>query len=227
MNKIVLTITFLLVAFFVQAGPLWMCYPKISPDGKQIAFSYKGDIYVVPAEGGEARQLTTHPAYESYPVWSPDGKQIAFTSDRNGNFDIFVMSARGGDARQVTTNSAREIPYTFTPDGKEIIYGAQMSDPAQSALFPAGSMTELYAISVDGGRPRQILATQAEDICFFKSGDAFLYQDKKGGENEWRKHHTSSVTRDIWMYDTQTGKHGRVSHQLKQLSMIQDFQKEQ
>ena len=56
-----------------------------------------------------------------------------------------------------------------------------MSDPAQSALFPAGSMTELYAISVNGGRPRQVLATPAEEICFFKSGDAFLYQDKKGG----------------------------------------------
>lgn len=67
MNRIVLTVTFLLVAFFVQAGPLWMRYPKISPDGKQIAFSYKGDIYVVPAEGGEARQLTTHPAYDRIP----------------------------------------------------------------------------------------------------------------------------------------------------------------
>ena len=210
MNKIVLTVTFLLFAFFVQAGPLWMRYPKISPDGKQIAFSYKGDIYVVSSEGGEARQLTTHPAYESYPVWSPDGKQIAFTSDRNGNFDIFVMSARGGDARQVTTNSAREIPYTFTPDGKEIVYGAQMSDPAQSALFPSGSMTELYAIPVNGGRPRQILATPAEEICFFKSGNAFLYQDKKGGENEWRKHHTSSITRDIYHYDMKSGKHTRL-----------------
>lgn len=85
-----------------------------------------------------------------------------------------------------------------------------MSDPAQSALFPAGSMTELYAISVDGGRPRQILATPAEEICFFKSGDAFLYQDKKGGENEWRKHHTSSITRDIYRYDMKSGKHTRL-----------------
>lgn len=207
MNKIVLTITFLLVGFMLQAGPLWMRYPKISPDGKQIVFSYKGDIYIVSAEGGEARQLTTHPAYESHPVWSPDGKQIAFTSDRFGNFDIFVMSARGGEARRVTTNSAREIPYTFTPDGKEIVYSAQIQDPAQSALFPKGALTELYAVSVDGGRSRQVLATPAEEICFSNSGDMFLYQDCKGGENEWRKHHTSSITRDIYRYDVKSGKH--------------------
>ena len=94
MNRIVLTVTFLLVAFFVQAGPLWMRYPKISPDGKQIAFSYKGDIYVVPAEGGEARQLTTIRRMNRIPCGLRMGKQIAFTSDRNGNFDIFVMSAR-------------------------------------------------------------------------------------------------------------------------------------
>ena len=171
MNKFVLTITFLLAGFIVQAGPLWMRYPKISPDGKQIVFSYKGDIYVVSSDGGEARQLTTHPAHESHPVWSPDGKQIAFTSDRFGNFDIFVMPARGGEARRVTTNSSREIPYTFTPDGKEIVYGAQLQDPAQSALFPSGSLTELYAIPVEGGRPRQVLATPAEAVCFSKPGD--------------------------------------------------------
>ena len=207
MNKFVLTVTFLLVGFLLQAGPLWMRYPKISPDGKQIAFSYKGDIYVVSSEGGEARQLTTHPAYESNPVWSPDGKQIAFTSDRFGNFDIFVMSARGGEACRVTTHSAREIPYSFTPDGKEIVYGAQLQDPAQSALFPTGSLTELYAVSVNGGRSRQILATPAEAISFSKSGDMFLYQNRKGGENEWRKHHTSSITRDIYRYDVKSGKH--------------------
>ena len=210
MNKFVLTITFLLAGFMIQAGPLWMRYPKISPDGKQIVFSYKGDIYVVSSDGGEARQLTTHPAHESHPVWSPDGKQIAFTSDRFGNFDIFVMPARGGEARRVTTNSSREIPYAFTPDGKEIVYGAQLQDPAQSALFPSGSLTELYAIPVEGGRSRQVLATPAEAVCFSKSGDMFLYHDCKGGENEWRKHHTSSITRDIYRYDIKSGKHTRL-----------------
>ena len=68
-------------------------------------------------------------------------------------------------------------------------------------------MTELYAVPAAGGRVRQVLGTPAEMVNFDKSGKRFLYQDRKGTEDEWRKHHTSSVTRDIWMYDTATGKH--------------------
>ena len=71
--------------------PLWMRDVQISPDGTEIAFCYKGDIYKVPAKGGTATQLTTQASYECTPIWSPDGKQIAFASDRNGNFDLFVM----------------------------------------------------------------------------------------------------------------------------------------
>ena len=72
-------------------SPLWMRDVQISPDGTEIAFCYKGDIYKVSAGGGTAIQLTTQPSYECTPIWSPDSKQIAFASDRNGNFDIFVM----------------------------------------------------------------------------------------------------------------------------------------
>ena len=86
------------------ATPLWMRDVKISPDGKQIAFCYKGDIYKVPVGGGEAVQLTTQSSYECNPVWSPDGKLIAFASDRKGNFDIFVMPAQGGTPKQLTFN---------------------------------------------------------------------------------------------------------------------------
>ena len=81
------------------ASPLWMRDVQISPDGTEIAFCYKGDIYKVSAGGGTAIQLTTQPSYECTPIWSPDSKQIAFASDRNGNFDIFVMPATGGSTK--------------------------------------------------------------------------------------------------------------------------------
>ena len=51
-----------------EEGPLWMRYTAISPDGKTIAFSYKGDVYTVAATGGKARQLTTNAAYDACPV---------------------------------------------------------------------------------------------------------------------------------------------------------------
>lgn len=73
-------------------------------------------------------------------------------------------------------------------------------------------MTELYKVPVTGGRTEQVLATPAEWVCFDKSGKNFLYQDRKGFEDEWRKHHTSSITRDIWLYDVSTGKHANLTN---------------
>ncbi len=208
MKKILAYIAFGFTAIASQAAtPLWMRDVRISPDGTEIVFCYKGDIYKMPAKGGTATQLTTQDSYECTPVWSPDGKQIAFASDRYGNFDVFVMPANGGTAQRLTSNSAGELPSAFTPDGKYILFSASIQDPAKSALFPTSAMTELYQVPVAGGRTEQVLGTPAEAVNFDKSGKLFFYQDRKGFEDEWRKHHTSSITRDIWMYDTQTGKH--------------------
>ena len=192
--------------------PLWLRDVMISPDGSKIAFCYKGDIWTVPTSGGTATRITTQDSYEANPIWSPDGRQIAFSTDRNGGLDIYVMPAEGGKATRLTFNSANEIPSSFSPDGKLIYFSATIQDPAESAMFPYAGLTELYSVPVKGGKSVQVLGTPAEMLSWSKDGSYFIYQDRKGGEDEWRKHHTSSITRDIWRYDVKTGKHTNLTN---------------
>ncbi len=191
--------------------PLWLRDVQVSPDGSQVLFCYKGDIYKVSTDGGTAIQLTTQDSYECSPVWSADGKQIAFASDRHGNLDVYVMSAEGGSATRLTYNSVAEVPQAFTHDGKWVFFGAQIQDPATSVMFPSSSLPELYKVPVKGGRTLQVIGTPAEMLSFAPDGKSFYYQDRKGYEDEWRKHHTSSITRDVWFYDAQSGKHTNVT----------------
>ncbi len=188
-------------------SPLWLRDAKVSPDGNTIVFRYKGDLFTVPVKGGEARRITAISGMEKTPLWSPDSSMIAFASDRDGAMNLYVMSAKGGAARQLTFGSTNVVPEAFTPDGKAVLYSASIQDPVTSRLFPTARLTELYSVPVEGGASVQILASPAESISYLPDGKSFLYQDQKGMEDVWRKHHTSSVTRDIWKYDAQSGKH--------------------
>ena len=194
-----------------ESSPLWMRYPSLSPDGKTIVFSFRDDLYRVSAKGGQAQPLTAHEAYDYAPVWSPDGRSIAFASNRYGNFDVFIMPSEGGEPVRLTFHSANQVPTSFTPDGRYVLFSATMADDPRNAQFPSGILSELYRVPVDGGRVEQVLTTPAEEASYDSSGAFLVYQDRKGYENIWRKHHTSSVARDIWLYRPETGNHTRLT----------------
>jgi len=212
--RLVLSLAGLIITsgLVAQESPLWMRYPAISPDGTQITFSYQGDLFVVPSKGGDARSLTQNPAYDAHPVWAPDGKSIAFCSDRFGNMDLFVISSKGGRARRLTFHSAGETPSAFSPDGTHILFSAQIQDSAENAMFPSGVLPELYSVPVEGGRPEQILTTPAIGAVYSSGGKLIYYYDRKGYENIWRKHHTSSIARDLWVYSSADGTHRQLTH---------------
>ena len=185
-----------------QENALWLRYPAISPDGKTIVFSYKGDLYKVAKTGGDAIPLTIHEAHDYMPVWSKDGKWIAFASDRYGNFDVFVMPASGGEAKRLTYHSANDLPSDFTHDGKSVLFNTTRNDVYTSARFPnRGLFQKMYTVPVTGGRSVMFNSAGSEFARFNKDGSKVIFQDRKGYEDAWRKHHTSSVTRDVWIYD--------------------------
>lgn len=213
MKKIctLLIVAMMAINAFGQSNPLWLRYTAISPDGKTILFTYKGDIYSVPSTGGTAIPLTISDSYDYCPVWSHDGNSIAFASDRYGNFDVFVMPSTGGEAKRLTFHSGNETPSNFTADNKSVIFSAYRQDLATNAQFPISLINELYSVPVAGGKVTQIITTPALNATFNKTGDKIIFEDVKGYENLWRKHHTSSIAHDIWIFDLNTKKYTQLT----------------
>ena len=183
---------------FAQETASWIRRNEISPDGKSIAFSYKGDIYTVPSDGGKATQITSNDAYDGDPRWTRDGKQIVFTSNREESMDIFVTTRDGGTPKRLTDLPGNETLFAVLPDGRVLFsYTMQgiMSDSYED--FPGEK--QLWETDLSGKRPVLVTSLPISAISVNASG-AVLYEDFKGYEDPLRKHHTSSVTHDIWQY---------------------------
>src|SRR5215472_11978768 len=111
-----------------QDGIPYFTEPAISPEHSEIAFVSGGDIWTVPAAGGEARLLVSHPATESRPLYSPDGTRLAFMSTRTGGGDIYILTLSTGELKRLTYDDGNEQLDAWSPDSRWIYFSSGSRD---------------------------------------------------------------------------------------------------
>ena len=197
-NLPVLFVLIVLVTLRVngQTQPVpYFTEPAISPDLSEIAFVSGGDIWTVPAAGGEAHLLVSNPANESRPLYSPDGRKLAFISTRTGNGDIYVLTIDSGDLKRLTFDDSNDQLDAWSADGKWIYFSSSSRD--------ISGMTDIFRVSVDGGTPMQVSADRytaeyfaapsPEGNTIALSGHGF------GLAQWWRKGHSHIDESEIWL----------------------------
>jgi len=169
--------------------------PGISPNGDEIAFVHGGDIWVVPARGGEAKLLVANSAYESRPIYSPDGARLAFVSNRAGSQDIWILTFADGSLRRLTFDDGAELLDGWSRDGRWIYYTTSAHDIA--------GMSDVYRVRSDGGTPMPVAADRyaAEFMAApAPNGDAVAIVGRGFGLSQWwRKGHSHLDESELWI----------------------------
>jgi tricorn protease len=122
--------------------------PGISPDGREIAFAAQGDLWTVPASGGEARLLVADPAFDRRPLFSPDGRSLAFVSMRTGGGDIYVLTLATGALRRVTWDDGLDQLDAWGRDSDWIYFSSTGRDIA--------GMNDVFRVRAAGGTPMAV-----------------------------------------------------------------------
>jgi tricorn protease len=171
--------------------------------GDMIAFVYAGDIWTVPASGGTARRLTSHPGFEIFPKFSPDGRWIAFSGEYNGTRQVFVISVDGGEPRQLTyRNDVGALPprggwdnivYGWTPDGKNVLFRANRVPYSNRLGRP-------HLVPVEGGQEQPLPITEGGAASYSPDGNRLAYTPISNEFRGWKRYR-GGQSPDVWIYD--------------------------
>lgn len=175
--------------------------PAISPDKSEIAFVSGGDLWAVPAAGGEARLLLSHPANESRPFYSPDTKRLAFISNRTGGGDIYLLTFATGDVTRLTFDDGNEQLDGWSRDGKWIYFSSTSHDIA--------GMNDVFRVSADGGTPMEVVADRYTNEFFSQespTGSALALTARSSASGQWWRNGRSHLDEaEVWI-----ARHGAV-----------------
>ncbi len=165
--------------------------PALSPDGKRLAFGWAGDVWIAPATGGPARQLSAHPAHENGPAFSPDGQRIAFTSNRTGKDQVFVMPIRGGIPTQVTFHSEGSKVVAWYPDGKSLLIEGTRD-------FGTRGASRFFRVSLEKREAERLLFdTEGHSGALSPDGKRLLFC--REGDDLYRKGYRGTRSSQIWL----------------------------
>lgn len=190
MIKLVPLIAFLLlITDFVFGNAL---QPAISPDGKQVAFCYQGDIWTVSTKGGRPHRITVHEGYDSNPRWSPDGERLAFQSDRYGNNDIYSMPSQGGVPTRHTHHSAADLLSSYNEDGSLLFLTKRVYAQVEREY-------EIYKAGPGAGTPTRFMDALGFDPVISPDGGKIAFV--RGTCRIEREAYQGPANRDVWVYD--------------------------
>lgn len=198
-NKYFLFVLFFLtglVKVFSQEQTYFASFPALSPDGKQVIFSYEGDLWKVAATGGVALRLTAMPGEETLAKVSPDGKWLAFTGNQFGNNDVFIMPLEGGAIKQLTFHEASDELDNWSWDSKSIYFTSSRYNSSSS-----------YRVGINGGTATRLFEhyfNTTHHIAVSPNGELFFNDTWESRNAANRKRYKGAYNPDIQSYNPLT-----------------------
>jgi len=205
MKKNILILSLILLmssTYLLSSEQPFVRFPAINSSGTLISFSFQGDIWTVPVNGGRAFRVTIHEAYDSNPIFSPDGKRIVFSSNRYGNNDIFEIGINGGHPLRLTYNSSADLATGWTEKGDIIFESTRNYKQVEWEK-------ELLSVSSNGGTPSLFLKALGTEAVVSPGGRFVAFV--RGACRVTRERYKGSANRDIWIFDTKTKKYNQIT----------------
>jgi len=172
-----------------QEKPLLMRQPTMSRT--HIVFSYAGDLWIAPRNGGAASQLTDGVGDESSPQFSPDGSTVAFTGEYDGNVDLYTVPASGGVPKRMTYHPGFDGLAGWTPDGKQLLFVSQRASDS-------GRFARLFTMPVDGVFPAEVPLPMGYDGSYSPDGTRLAYEPLPRGFGAWKRYR-GGMASQIWV----------------------------